>query len=212
MEPQRPLAVATSTLDGDVLARLATIDAAVTASQLTSALSRGSLEGVRRALARLVKQGVVTAAAVGARGQQYRFNNDHVAAPAIVALARLTEEVQRRFQDLLRQWEAPPVYAALFGSWATTSASADSDLDVFLVRPREVDASVWEGQVIQLQRVATSWTGNDTRAFVLDDDEIESAAVAADPALAQILREGIALHGDPDAFRRRVTRAQRGKA
>jgi len=159
-----------------------------------------------------VKQGIVIAAAVGARGQQYRFNNDHVAAPAIVALARLTEEVQRRFQHRLRHWEAPPVYAALFGSWATAAAHADSDLDVFLVRPREVDADVWEGQVVELQRVATSWTGNDTRALVLDDDQIDSAATATDPTLAAILREGIALHGDADAFRRRVTRARRGMA
>lgn len=212
MDPSRPLAVVTPTLEAEVLTRLVSISTAVTASQLAGALPRGSLEGVRRTLARLVDQGIVIATPVGVRGQLYRFNSDHVAAPSIAALSRLADEVRSRLATAIEGWRIHPVYAALFGSWAAGSAGAASDLDIFLMKPSTADEGLWDSQVAELERTATSWTGNDTRVFAIDDDQLENLARAEDPALIAILREGIPLFGDHAVIRRRLTRARRSPA
>jgi hypothetical protein len=212
MEPRRPLAVVSPTLEAEVLAHLVSVHTSLTASQLAGALPRGSLEGVRRTLARLVAQGVVLATPVGARGQQYRFNREHVAAPAIAALSRLADEVRSRLAAAIEDWQIRPVYAALFGSWAGGSAVATSDLDIFLMRPEAADGDLWDAQVAELEQAATAWTGNDARVFAIDDDQLEDLAVADDPALIAIVREGLPLYGDHEVIRRRMTHARRSPA
>lgn len=135
MELNRPLATVTPTLDGDVLAVLAMRDTTFTTGQIHRVLNAFSEEGIRKVLARLVRQGVVTAERVG-NAYAYRFNTDHLAAEPILALAHLTKTLLARLEIYLGGWEPPPTYAAVFGSAARGTMTVDSDIDILRLRRR----------------------------------------------------------------------------
>jgi predicted transcriptional regulator len=193
MELSRPLSTVTSTLDGDVLTVLALQDATFTTGQLHRILTRNSEEGIRKALQRLVKQGVVWSDRVG-NAFTYRLNRDHLAAEHIVGLARLQETLLRRIEDRLGSWTPPPAYAAVFGSAARGSMTADSDLDLLLIRPDSVDSGAWETQTNDLAADVTRWTGNDTRIleFTVADLGIRGRD---EPVLRAVLDEGLTVAG-----------------
>jgi predicted transcriptional regulator len=193
MELSRPLSTVTSTLDGDVLTVLALQDVTFTTGQLHRILTRNSEEGIRKALQRLVKQGVVWSDRVG-NAFTYRLNRDHLAAEYIVGLARLQETLLKRIEDRLGSWAPPPVYAAIFGSAARGSMTADSDLDLLLIRPDGVDSGSWETQTTDLAADVTRWTGNDTRIleFTVADLGVRGRD---EPVLRAVLDEGLTVAG-----------------
>ncbi|UJP38885.1 nucleotidyltransferase domain-containing protein [Cellulomonas palmilytica] len=213
MDATHPLAVVTPTLDGDVLTHLALTRAAFTPGQLARLLppkSRGenqdlrpvSVEGVRKVLNRLAHQGIVTATRVGNSAVTYELNREHLAADGVVALANQARTLRTRLEEHLEGWGTPPVYAALFGSWARGAATVDSDVDLFLVRPDDADEDEWADQVDELQHRVSRWTGNDARPFVIDETDLPP--MATEPVLASIRTEGLTVHGDPNWLRKRV--------
>jgi DNA-binding transcriptional regulator PaaX len=133
MQLNRPFATVTPTLDGDVLAVLATHDVTFTAGQIHRILNGFSEEGIRKVLTRLAAQGVVVADRVG-NAFTYRLNTEHLAAEPIRALARLTSTFLTRLEDHLEMWQEKPEYGAVFGSAATGTMTLRSDVDIFLVR------------------------------------------------------------------------------
>jgi DNA-binding transcriptional ArsR family regulator len=195
------LRVVTSALDGDVLEVLARAETSFTGRELAR-LVGASKEGVRRVLARLVEQGIVTSEPAGA-AQMYRLNRDHLAAPAVIALAGLREELLTRLRRELAGWKPPACYGALFGSTARGQERPDSDLDLFLLRPDGIggDHPGWDAQVTALARTVTGWTGNDTRILQVGLDEIGDVA-EPNGVLDDVLRDGIQLTGSETVLRR----------
>lgn len=204
MDFRRPLTVVTPTLDGDVLGALARADAEFSGRELAQHVGHGSAEGIRRAADRLVIQGVVLRRVAGT-AHLYRLNRDHLAAPWIDGLAGLREQLIDRLRDLLTSWEEPPLVVLLFGSVARAQATATSDLDVLVIRPRDCDPDTdsWRTQLAELQRSATAWTGNDTRILELGEDELSGASVQ--PVLKDALSDGIELLGSRRKLRRLIT-------
>lgn len=193
MNLNRPLSTVTPTLDGDVLAVLARGDAGFTAGQLRRILTRYSEEGIRKVLHRLTKQGVVRAESAG-NAVVYRFNSDHLAAEHIVGLAGLMGMFLARLEQRLGSWEVPPVYAAVFGSAARGTMTAESDVDLLLVRPDAVDGDRWEAQVALLVADVSRWTGNDTRPLEFTAAELVARA-GDEPVLRDVLEEGLTVAG-----------------
>ncbi len=115
---QAPLAVVTPTIDGDVLAVLARAEASFTPPQVQAIVGRHSTEGVRKALKRLVAQGIVDADRVG-NAVNYRLNREHLAAPAIIELANLRTTLLDRVAEHVDAWPVPARLVMLFGSAAT---------------------------------------------------------------------------------------------
>ncbi len=194
MELSRPLATVTPTLDGDILAVLARHDTAFTTGQLHRILIKPSEEGIRKALRRLTKQGIVQSERVG-NAFAYLLNRDHLAAEHIVGLARLQEKFLERLENRLESWEIPPVYAAVFGSAARGSMTVDSDLDLLLVRPNDVEEDLWETQVNELVSDVTRWTGNDTRPLQFAAGELTTQGVN-EPVLRSVLKDGLTVAGN----------------
>ncbi len=91
MQLDRPLLVVAPTVDGDVLAALASAEAAFTGRGLHRLIGRHSADGVRRAVERLARQGVVDVAVAGP-SKLYSLNREHLAAVHIIALAKLRED------------------------------------------------------------------------------------------------------------------------
>ncbi len=202
MQLNRPFLVITPTVDGDVLAALATANSAFTGRGLHQLIGRYSAEGVRRALERLARQGIVQVAVAGP-SKLYSLNRDHLAAPHIIALARLRED----FLDLLRErfadWDVQPAYAALFGSAADREMRTDSDIDVFIVRPQSVaaDDGGWADQIHGLARDGSMWTGNDLRVFEMSEADAKLGVAEDEQVLGDIRDRGIRLIGQASYLR-----------
>jgi hypothetical protein len=201
MQLNRPFATVTPTLDGDVLAVLATSDVTFTITQIQRILTTASGEGIRKVLTRLTAQGVVLHDQVG-RTNTYQLNAEHLAAEPIIALSRITATFLTRLQEHLEGWGDALKYAAVFGSAATGRMTFASDIDLFLVRTsdregvgREGDSDAWEKRVVELGRLVTAWTGNDGRVVEYSEDEIRAAAAACEPLLFDVASEGLTVAG-----------------
>jgi hypothetical protein len=189
----RPLATVTPTLDGDVLTVLASSEATFTTGQLHRVLRRHSEEGIRKVLQRLAKQGIVHVERIG-QAFAYRLNRDHLAAEHIIGLAQLPRTFLGHLEDRLMSWRVPPVYAAVFGSVARGSMTVDSDLDLLLIRPDDVDDDLWHRQVDHLITEVTRWIGNDARALEFTAAEVVAGG-SGQPVLGDVLREGLTVAG-----------------
>jgi hypothetical protein len=122
----------TPTLDGPVLAVLAKAGRPLTVGEIAQQSVRGSEIGIRRSVARLVDQGVVTATQMG-RNQVHELNRDHVAAPAADVLANVRLELWKRLREALAAWVEKPMYACVFGSAVRGDGGPESDIDLLLV-------------------------------------------------------------------------------
>ena len=201
MDAQHPLAVVTPTLDGDVLATLALVDAAFTTGQLHRTLCRFSEDGIRKALARLRAQGIGISEPAG-NAYLYRFNRDHLAAEPIRALATLRQTLLSRIEERLESWKWPPLYAAVFGSMARATAGTSSDIDLLLVKEDDVPDEHWEDQVAKLADDLSKWTGNDAHPVTFTASDL--ARRRSEPLFAEVLAEGLTVCGQRSWLQRKI--------
>ena len=230
MDLADPTRAITPTLDGPILAVLASAGRPLTVGEIAAQVPRGSEIGVRKAVARLVDQGIVTAIQMG-RNLVHELNREHIAAPAAEALAGLRGELWKRIREALAGWTLKPVYASVFGSAARRDGGPESDIDLLLVHPnlpgdkhppkREwglwgllnevalgmasqapsaISGTQWHGQVDQLRVKVQGWTGNPLQ--VVDVSFWQWAEMrSTDPALfEQIARDGVTVAGQPIDF------------
>lgn len=189
----------TPTIDGDVLFVLARAQASFTVPRVQQTIGRHSVPGVRRALTRLVGQGIVEAEHVG-RAVAYRLNRDHLAADAVVELARSRERFIGRVRAVVESWELPADLVVLFGSAVGTGMRDDSDIDLFVVADHADEGDAWSAQLGDLERRAARWTGNDTRIVAYTHDDL---LAEVDPLVDEISASGVVIAGDRALLRRR---------
>lgn len=192
MDLTRPLALIAPTVDADVLAVLASSTALFTGRQVHQVAARHSERGVRNTLRRLCDQGIVIRERVGS-ADLYQLNRQHLAAPYIESLAKLKAELLERMTAMIGEWALEPEFVALFGSAARGDMRPDSDIDLFVVRPDDVDADdeTWLRQLDTLTESVTGWTGNDARVLELAAGEV----AAGGQVVRDIRAEGMVLHG-----------------
>ncbi|ULD38852.1 nucleotidyltransferase domain-containing protein [Rhodococcus qingshengii] len=211
MQLNRPFTTVTPTLDGDVLAVLASAGVTFTVSQVQRILATRSGEGIRKVLTRLVAQGVVLHDQVG-RTNTYRLNSEHLAAEPIMALSRLNSTFLGRLEEHLDGWGKTLRYAAVFGSAATGRMQLDSDIDLLLVRtaaPVHGGDDAWEERLTELARLVTMWTGNDGRIVAYAEDEFRAAAAAGEPLLRDVAKQGLTVAGTRSWFSSQLRPAAR---
>jgi len=206
MNLSRPLQVVTPTADGDVLYVLARADAAFTPGQVRALAGRYTTQGIRNALNRLAEQGIVRTQGTST-SVLYSLNREHLAAPHIVALAELPTTLTDRLRNLISAWAKPPVYAALFGSATRSDMRPSSDLDLFVVRPADVDEDddVWAEQLSDLRTAATAWTGNDARVLDYAETRMPARTGVPDPLLTEVSAESLTLHGPLGWLRKQLS-------
>lgn len=209
MQLNKPFATVTPTLDGDVLAILASADATFTISQVQRMLTTASGEGIRKVLNRLTAQGVVLHDEVG-RTHTYRLNAEHLAAEPIMALARLNSTFLNRLEQHLDGWGTTLQYAGVFGSAATGRMRLDSDIDLFLVRAGDYGHDyAWEQRVTELARLVTAWTGNDGRIVEYTEDEFRTGAAAGEPLIQVVAKNGLTVAGSRAWFNAQLRPARK---
>lgn len=200
MQTQRPLAVVTAALDGDLLAVLVQAEGvSFTTGQVQRMLAvpdqnrSRSLPVVRAALQRLATQGTVLVN-TDAPVPTYQFNGSHLAAPAIRDLTRLRSLLVQRIEDTVERWPVRPVYGALFGSAARGQMRETSDVDILLIRPDGTDEDQWDGQVHALARDVRTWTGNPAEILSFAVSDVRAPGTEA--VLTDVVREGMRITGD----------------
>lgn len=170
MRLSRLLEVITPTVDGDILTVLGRADGPFSGRQIHRLAGRHSEAGIRKALDRLVEQGIVTRQRVG-NTHLHSLNQHHLAA-AIRALARPREKAFELMGDALRAWPHPPALAAVFGSAARQQEALDSDIDVLLIPPAQRNEEAWQQAVSSFTSSVSKATGNDVRVLELTTDEL----------------------------------------
>lgn len=184
------------TLDGAVLVTLAKLSGPVTGRQVHQLAAIGSEAGVRNVLGRLVNQGIVHATQAGS-AYLYEVNREHVAWPAVQAIAGLRGELLSRLKSELGTWQLRARCAALFGSAARGDGDSDSDIDVLLLHPQRADddPETWEEQLARLRELVTTWTGNSCQLYDIHEDQVMRMIAERDPLLAEWRRDAIPLAG-----------------
>lgn len=196
MNLSRPYEAVVPTLDGPVLVSLARINRPATGRQVHRLTGAGSEAGVRNALNRLVTHGLVRASDAGS-AVLYHLNREHLAWPAVEALAGMRGELLRRLRDEVNTWSPRARTAALFGSAARADGSIDSDIDILLVRQRKVDAGdeAWQGQASALRESVTVWTGNRCQLYDIGSDDLERHIARREPIVGQWRRDAVTFAG-----------------
>lgn len=197
MDVTRPISAIAPTLDGPVLAALARTSLPLTGRQV-HALAGGSEAGVRKVLARLVRQGIVHVRPAGP-SLLYVANRDHLAWPAVEILTSISAQLQENIKTWLLKWQPAPVHASMFGSAARRDGGTDSDIDLFILRPDacDEDSEPWATQVDRLRADVYAQTGNRCHVFQLDSRRLASYVAVADPLISEWRADAITLVGDP---------------
>jgi predicted nucleotidyltransferase len=186
------------TVEGDILVVLAGTTQPLTGRRVARLARRGSVAAVAKALERLVHQGLVSRQEAPP-ASLYTLNRQHVAAPAVEALALIRTEFLDRLRRAFSSWSTPPVHASLFGSTARADGDLDSDIDIFVVRPAGADAkdATWRDQLRDIGDAILAWTGN--HASVIDFAEHDIAQIRDQdrPVLHALRRDAIDLAGVP---------------
>lgn len=195
MDLSEPWAAVCPTLDGPVLAALASTSRPLAAREVARLVRRGSWGGVRKVLVRLAEHGIVQVEEAG-NVTLYSLNREHLAAPAVEQLMAMRDELVRRLAQAIASWSVPPVHASLFGSAARGDGDVTSDIDLFVVRPRAIDQddATWRSQFDRLATEVLVWTGN--HAGISEVGERDVGLVRKTDAGKSIREEGITLAGE----------------
>ncbi len=92
----------------------------------------------------------------------------------------------------------------VFGSFARSEAGTDSDIDVVVVRPAEVDEDddAWAESIEAWRRDVRRLTGNPVEVLEVSADEAASKVAGRSQVWADIRRDGRVVHGlDIDELR-----------
>lgn len=203
MRLQNPFAAISATgIDSQVLFALARTEEHLTVAQIQHVLPEsGSLEGVRKSVARLVRQGTVSDRTTG-RTVGYALNRDHLLAGAILEIATAKQELVRRLARTIEEWPVQPVTVKLFGSAARGDMTDASDIDLLVVMSDATEQDEAISLVDDLARRGKKWTGNDVRPLLYVSSEVRPASI-----FDSILAEGIDIAGDPVWLRRTLRKA-----
>jgi predicted nucleotidyltransferase len=198
MDVSRPYSAISPGLEGDVLVVLAGTTRPLSGRRVAELVRHGSPDGVRKALERLVAQGLVLREEAG-RALMHSLNRRHLAAPAVEVLAALRGEFLRRLRNTLASWEPTPLHASMFGSAARADGDTDSDIDLFLVRRARVaeDNLAWRTQVARLVDDVLAWTGNHAAVIEQREQDVPRLRRSEAPVVEELRRDGIDLAGTP---------------
>ncbi|WP_208028067.1 helix-turn-helix domain-containing protein [Rhabdothermincola sediminis] len=195
MDFVRPIEAIVPGAQGRVLAVLA--ETTVELNLRTIAQLAGiSQAQASRLLPNLVALGVVERREVPP-ASLFRLVPEHVAARALLALARSTDTVLDEMGRLAKALPQPPVSVIVFGSFARREADADSDIDVVVIRPTDIDEDddTWSASLEAWRRDVRRLTGNPVEVLEVSADEAATKLASRAQVWADIRRDGRVVQG-----------------
>lgn len=210
MDLSNPISAVIPSLEGRVLQVLARTDLPLSGSRIASLIPTATREGVRRALHRLVDAGLVNAEFVPP-AMLYVANGDHLLWPTIAELMSAADRVVHLLTQRTLAFTATlfpdssdreRITLALFGSVARSESGPDSDIDVLLIAPDDIDPERIDGLVTTLVDGLGAATGNSANVYALTRSRFDELVTERDPLIPSWSADAVVFNG-PD-FRRRL--------
>lgn len=200
MDLSRPWAPIRSPIDMEVLRVLRGTTRQLTGREVARLVRAGSQPAVNASLRRLSDEGLVHAEEAG-NAYLYTFNREHLAAPAVELLANVRAELERRLHDEIADWRIAPAHLSIFGSAARGDGDTASDIDIFVVRPRDVpdDDQRWRDQLDRLSDHVLAWTGNNVGLSEVSEADVRRLRRERPPVAAELGRDAITIAGPEPA-------------
>jgi predicted nucleotidyltransferase len=159
------------------------------------------LSGVSQAQASRVLPGLVELGVVERRevppSSLFRLVPEHISARFILDLAASTDRVLDEIGRTARALPVPPVSVVVFGSFARREAVADSDIDLVVVRPHDIDEDdeVWSRSIERWRSSVRRLTGNPVEVLEVSANDAASRLGSRSQLWNEIRREGRVVHG-----------------
>lgn len=127
----------------------------------------------------------------------FRLVPEHIASQALLALARATDTVLHEMGRLAGALPRSPVSVIVFGSFARREAETDSDIDLVVIRPEEVDEDddQWSASLEVWRRDVRRLTGNSVEILEVSTAEAATKLAGRTQVWADIRRDGRVVHG-----------------
>jgi len=180
---------------GRVLAVLAETTAELNL-RTVARLASVSVAQVSRVMPELVGLGLIDRREVPP-ASLFRLNREHVAARAIVELARSRDIAFERIGAAAEEMRVRPVSVIVFGSFARGEADGESDIDVVLVRPSDVpeDDDQWSAAVEHWRDRVRLITGNRVEVLDVGRSEVINKLAGKASLWKDVVRDGVVVHG-----------------
>lgn len=182
-------------VQGRILAVLAETTAELNLRAIAR-LSGVSLAQASRILPGLVELGIVERRDVPPAAL-FRLVEDHVAARAVIAIARARTTVLHELASTATGLSPAPTSIIVFGSFAQGTARAGSDIDIVVVRPDSIgeDDPTWHGALEDWRQSVRRLTGNPVE--ILDVAVTDAARLLRSrrPLWSDIRQHGVVVHG-----------------
>lgn len=197
MNISRPFTAVSPGVEADVLVVLAGTTMSWTGRELARRSGR-SPTGVQHALDRLVDEGLVHQTPAG-RAFLYSLNREHLLAPAVEVMAGARWELVERLRARIASWKIPTFHASLFGSFARGEGNAASDIDLLVVRPKDIDVEDerWNDQLFELGERVRDWTGNPAGTVQISETDLPRLRQERPPIVEDVVAQAIDLAGVP---------------
>jgi hypothetical protein len=124
---------------------------------------------------------------------------EHVASRALLALANIRRDVMAEIGRAADDIKPPPVSVVAFGSFARGDGTAESDIDMVVVRPSDVDDDdgPWLATLEAWRTHISRASGNDIEILEVGENEIAAKLNGDAQVWRDIRRDGQLLHGKP---------------
>jgi len=196
MNLSEPLEGLTNLVVAAVLRVLARTDTGFSGRQVHALAGVGSTSSVHRALAGLVKVGVVSSES-RPPSIMYRINRNHalwsVIELALAARTRVFEGIGEFCAESLP--EELGLTVVVYGSVARRDSTISSDVDLFVVYPDGIDPEARADFSYQIASHIEQVTGSETQVFSVERAELAQRIVENDPLVANVLTDGIVVYG-----------------
>jgi len=127
----------------------------------------------------------------------FRLVPEHVASRALLGLARSADVVLDEIGRSAAALPHPPVSVIVFGSFARRDADAESDIDVVVVRPVEIDEDddAWAESLDGWRSSVRRLSGNPVEVLEVSADEVATKLGGRGQVWVDIRRKGHVVHG-----------------
>lgn len=151
-----------------------------------------------RVLPRLVDLGIVERRDVPP-SSLYRLVRENLMAQAVLDLVDVRDRTVGRLRMLAQAIRPAPESVVIFGSFARAEATADSDIDVLVVRRADVDEDDerWAASLDEWLLEARRVTGNPVNHLEMSSEDLPAKLRSHKPLWQDIRRDGLLLMGRP---------------
>lgn len=179
-----------------VLAVLARVDVEFSLRTLAR-VAQVSPAQVSRIMPPLVELGLVQRRDISPLAM-FRMIRTHVASQAVIALLDSRATVLRHLGSLAETTNLPAASIIVFGSFARRESEIQSDIDIVIVRPDDMDedSRVWVDPILRWQEEASCLSGNEIQILEYTRTEVHQRLNSDVPLWDNILQDGIVVFGE----------------